>query len=59
MRLSYVRSGRRLKRPYDHKLVLDCIKRLLAARAQQGHRPLTTSPWGLSLPGSAVWRGWS
>ena len=27
-----------LKRPYDHKLVLDRIKRLLAARAQQGRR---------------------
>jgi response regulator RpfG family c-di-GMP phosphodiesterase len=26
------------KRPYDHKLVLDRIKRLLAARAQQGGR---------------------
>jgi response regulator RpfG family c-di-GMP phosphodiesterase len=30
--------GRTLKRPYDHKLVLDRIKRLLAARAQQGGR---------------------
>jgi two-component SAPR family response regulator len=29
---------RTLKRPYDHKLVLDRIKRLLAARAQQGGR---------------------
>jgi hypothetical protein len=27
-----------LKKPYDHKLVLDRIKRLLAARAQQGGR---------------------
>jgi hypothetical protein len=38
MRLSYVRSGPTLKRPYDHKIVLDRIKRLLAARAQQGGR---------------------
>ena len=30
--------GPTLKRPYDHKLVLDRIKRLLAARAQQGGR---------------------
>ena len=30
--------GPTLKRPYDHKLVLDRIKRLLAARAQQGRR---------------------
>jgi response regulator RpfG family c-di-GMP phosphodiesterase len=32
--------GPTLKRPYDHKLVLDRIKRLLAARAQQGGRGL-------------------
>src|ERR1700720_2974164 len=30
--------GPTLKRPYGHKLVLDRIKRLLAARAQQGGR---------------------
>jgi response regulator RpfG family c-di-GMP phosphodiesterase len=30
--------GPTLKRPYGHKLVLDRIKRLLAARAQQGRR---------------------
>jgi CheY-like chemotaxis protein len=30
--------GPTLKRPYDHKLVLDRIKRLLAARAPQGGR---------------------
>jgi response regulator RpfG family c-di-GMP phosphodiesterase len=30
--------GPTLKRPYDHKLVLDRIKRLLAARAQQSRR---------------------
>jgi hypothetical protein len=30
--------GPTLKRPYDHKLVLERIKRLLAARAQQGRR---------------------
>jgi response regulator RpfG family c-di-GMP phosphodiesterase len=30
--------GPTLKRPYDHKLVLDRVKRLLAARAQQGRR---------------------
>jgi response regulator RpfG family c-di-GMP phosphodiesterase len=30
--------GPTLKRPYDHKLVLVRIKRLLAARAQQGRR---------------------
>jgi hypothetical protein len=30
--------GPMLKRPYDHKLVLDRITRLLAARAQQGGR---------------------
>ena len=30
--------GPTLKRPYNHKLVLDRIKRLLAARAQQGRR---------------------
>jgi response regulator RpfG family c-di-GMP phosphodiesterase len=30
--------GATLRRPYDHKLVLDRIKRLLAARAQQGRR---------------------
>jgi hypothetical protein len=30
--------GPRVKRPYDHKLVLVRIKRLLAARAQQGRR---------------------
>jgi response regulator RpfG family c-di-GMP phosphodiesterase len=30
--------GPTLKRPYDHKLVLERIKRLLAARAQQGGR---------------------
>jgi DNA-binding response OmpR family regulator len=28
--------GPTLKRPYDHKVMLDRIKRLLAARAQQG-----------------------
>jgi hypothetical protein len=28
--------GPMLKRPYEHRLVLDRIKRLLAARAQQG-----------------------
>lgn len=27
-----------LTKPYDHKLVLDHIKRLLAARTQQGRR---------------------
>ena len=31
-------TGPRLKRLYEHKLVLDRIKRLLAARAQQGGR---------------------
>jgi response regulator RpfG family c-di-GMP phosphodiesterase len=31
-------AGPMLKRPYEHKLVLDRIKRLLAARAQQGGR---------------------
>src|SRR6202048_5172414 len=31
-------GGPTLKRPYDHKLVLERIKRLLAARAQQGGR---------------------
>jgi DNA-binding NtrC family response regulator len=30
--------GPTLKRPYDHKVVLDRIKRLIAARAQQGGR---------------------
>jgi response regulator RpfG family c-di-GMP phosphodiesterase len=30
--------GPTLKRPYDHKRVLHRIKRLLAARAQQGRR---------------------
>jgi response regulator RpfG family c-di-GMP phosphodiesterase len=30
--------GPTLKRPYDHKLVRDRMKRLLAARAQQGRR---------------------
>src|SRR3984893_16300273 len=30
--------GPTLKRPYDHKLVLDRIKRLLSARAQQSRR---------------------
>ena len=30
--------GPTLKRPYDHRLVLDRIKRLLVARAQQGRR---------------------
>jgi hypothetical protein len=30
--------GPTLNRPYDHKFVLDRIKRLLAARAQQGGR---------------------
>ena len=28
--------GPMLKRPYEHRLVLDRIKRLVAARAQQG-----------------------
>jgi hypothetical protein len=31
-------TGPRLKRSYEHKLVLDRITRLLAARAQQGGR---------------------
>jgi response regulator RpfG family c-di-GMP phosphodiesterase len=31
-------AGPMLKRPYEHKLVLDRIKRLLVARAQQGRR---------------------
>ena len=31
-------AGPMLKRPYEHKLVLDRIKRLLVARAQQGGR---------------------
>ena len=32
------RAGPMLKRPYEHRLVLDRIKRLLVARAQQGGR---------------------
>jgi hypothetical protein len=31
-------AGPMLKRPYEHRLVLDRIKRLLVARAQQGGR---------------------
>jgi CheY-like chemotaxis protein len=31
-------AGPLLKKPYEHKLVLDRMKRLLAARAQQGGR---------------------
>jgi hypothetical protein len=31
-------AGPLLMKPYDHKLVLDRIKPLLAARAQQGQR---------------------
>ena len=31
-------AGPLLMKPYDHKIVLDRIKRLLAARAQQGRR---------------------
>jgi hypothetical protein len=31
-------AGPMLRRPYEHKLVLDRIKRLLVARAQQGGR---------------------
>jgi response regulator RpfG family c-di-GMP phosphodiesterase len=31
-------AGPMLKRPYEHRLVLDRIKRLLIARAQQGGR---------------------
>ena len=31
-------AGPMLKRPYEHRLVLDRIKRLLVARAQQGRR---------------------
>jgi hypothetical protein len=31
-------AGPLLMKPYDHKIVLDRIKRLLAARAQQGGR---------------------
>jgi hypothetical protein len=40
-------AGPLLMKPYDHKIVLDRIKRLLAARAQQGGRWL--APWPLGL----------
>ena len=35
LRVSFVSTARPSMKPYDHKIVLDRIKRLLAARAQQ------------------------
>ena len=38
LRVSFVSTVRFLTKPYDHKITLDHIKRLLAARAQQDRR---------------------